>query len=86
MAFFLELDFKSKYLLMEDAEAYFEKNRSSCNEGNTLVNLPSITDRDDYVLETTACVVYLLEKAGRQDMMNTTWQREQAASIVTSFF
>jgi hypothetical protein len=49
MAFFLELDFNSKYLLTEDAEAYFEKKRSSCNEGNTLVNLPSITDRDVYV-------------------------------------
>jgi glutathione S-transferase len=86
MAFFLGLEITDTRLGMEDAEAYFGRKHSSCAEGNTLVNMPSITDGDVYVSEATACIVYLLEKAGRQDMMNNTWQREQASSIVTSVF
>ena len=86
MAFFLGLELPETRLGAEDAPAYFEKKSNSCAEGNTLVNLPSITDGDVYVTETTACIVYLLEKAGRQDMMNNTWQRTQVASIVFSVF
>jgi glutathione S-transferase len=86
MAAFLGLEITETRIGMEGAQAYFEKKEKSCNEGNTLVNLPNITDGDVFVSESTACVVYLLEKAGRQDMMNTTWQRDQVASIVSSVF
>jgi glutathione S-transferase len=86
MAFFLGLEITDTRIRMEDGKAYFENKHSSAAQGNTLVNMPSITDGDVYVSEITACIVYLLEKAGRQDMMNTTWQREQASSIVTSVY
>ena len=86
MAFFLGLELTETRIAMEDGQAYFEKKNNSCSEGNFLVNLPSITDGDVFVSETTACVVYLLEKAGRQDMMNNSWQRDQVASIVSSMF
>jgi glutathione S-transferase len=84
MAFFLGLEITDTRIGMEDGAAYFGNKHSSAAQGNTLVNMPSITDGDVYVSEATACIVYLLEKAGRQDMMNTTWQREQASSIVSS--
>jgi glutathione S-transferase len=84
MAFFLGLEITDTRIGMEDGAAYFGNKHSSAAQGNTLINMPSITDGDVYVSETTACIVYLLEKAGRQDMMNTTWQREQASSIVKS--
>jgi glutathione S-transferase len=64
---------------MKDADAYYERKNAM---GNLLMNLPGITDGDVYVSETPACVGYLLEKAGRQDMMNNTWQREQVMSMV----
>jgi glutathione S-transferase len=64
---------------LEDGPAYFERKNAM---GNFHMNLPGITDGDVYVSETSACVIYLLEKAGRQDMMNTTWQREQVMSVV----
>jgi glutathione S-transferase len=86
MAFFLGLEITDTRLGMEDAEVYFGKKHSLAAQGNSLVNMPSITDGDVYVSEASACIVYLLEKAGRQDMMNTTWQREQANSIVTSVY
>jgi glutathione S-transferase len=86
MAFFLGLELTETRVAIEDHQAYFEKKNNACAEGNTLVNLPNITDGDVFVSEATACVVYLLEKAGRQDMMNNTWQRDQVASIVSSVF
>jgi glutathione S-transferase len=84
MAFFLGLEITDTRIGMEDGAAYFGNKHSSAAQGNTLINMPSITDGDVYVSEATACIVYLLEKAGRQDMMNTTWQRVQASSIVKS--
>jgi glutathione S-transferase len=86
MAFFLGLEMTDTRCGMEDAQAYFAKKHTLLAQGNSLVNMPSITDGDVYVSETSACIVYLLEKAGRQDMMNTTWQREQANSIVKSIY
>jgi glutathione S-transferase len=86
MAFFLGLEMTDTRCGFEDAQAYFTKKHTLLAQGNSLVNMPSITDGDVYVSESSACIVYLLEKAGRQDMMNTTWQREQASSIVTSIY
>jgi glutathione S-transferase len=80
MAFFLSLDLPETRLKLEDGPAYFERKNAM---GNLHMNLPGITDGDVYVSETPACVVYLLEKAGRQDMMNNNWQREMVNSMVT---
>jgi glutathione S-transferase len=86
MAFYLDLDFTETRLSFEDAPGYFSRKDEALAGGNALVNLPNIKDRDVFVSETNACIGYLLEKAGRSDMANNTWQREQAASIVRHLF
>ncbi len=87
MAFYLSLDFTETRITPEDAPGYMQRKAMGAASGeNPLINLPNITDGDVFVSETTACIAYLLEKAGRQDMMNTTWQREQASSIVASVY
>jgi glutathione S-transferase len=79
LAYFLELDFTETRITMETAPGYFERKNAP---GRQLMNLPGIQDGDVYVSETSACVVYLLEKAGRLDMMNNNWQREQVNSMI----
>lgn len=79
LAYFLDLDFTETRLTGETAPDYFARKQAP---GHQLMNLPSITDGDIYVSETSACVVYLMEKAGRLDMMNNNWQREQVNSII----
>jgi len=86
MAFYLDLDFTETRLSMEDAPGYFSRKAEALAGGNSLVNLPNIKDGDVFVSEASACIGYLLQKAGRSDMMNNTWQREQAASIVKHMF
>jgi glutathione S-transferase len=82
MAFYLSLDFTETRITPEDAPGYMQRKAEGASSGeNPLINLPNITDGDVFVSETTACIAYLLEKAGRQDMLNNTWQREQAISI-----
>jgi glutathione S-transferase len=82
MAFYLSLDFTETRITPEDAPGYMQRKAMGAASGeNPLINLPNITDGDVFVSETTACIAYLLEKAGRQDMLNNTWQREQAISI-----
>jgi glutathione S-transferase len=82
MAFFLDLDFTETRISPEDAPGYFLRKAEGADSGNNpLVNLPNITDEDVYVSENTSCIAYLCEKASRQDMLNTTWQCEQAISI-----
>lgn len=82
MAFYLSLDFTETRLSMEDAPGYFQKKGEGAAGENPLINLPSITDGDVFVSELRACIVYLLEKAGKLDMSDNTWQREQMSSIV----
>jgi glutathione S-transferase len=86
MAFYLDLEFTETRLGMEDATSYFMRKNLSIDQGKFLVNLPNITDGDVFVSEASACIGYLLEKAGRTDMNNNTWQREQASSIVKHMF
>jgi glutathione S-transferase len=86
MAYFLELEFTETRLGMEDYAAYQTRKGESASNGNPLVNLPNIVDGEVFVSEASACVHYLCEKAGRGDMMNTTWKREQAASLVGDMF
>lgn len=86
MAFYLSLDFTETRLGMEDAQSYFQRKGEGAAGENPLINLPSITDGDVFVSETSACIVYLLEKAGRLDMSDTTWQRQQMMSIVGDIY
>jgi glutathione S-transferase len=86
MAFYLDLEFTETRLGFGDAPGYFSRKNEGIDAGKFLINLPNIKDGDVFVSETTACIGYLLEKAGRTDMMNNTWQREQASSIVKHMF
>jgi hypothetical protein len=86
MAFYLSLDFTETRLGMENAPGYFEKKAEGAASENSLINLPSITDGDIFVSETSACILYMLEKAGKLDMSDTTWQRQQMTSIVGDIY
>merc|ERR1711935_93097 len=86
LAFFLELEFTESRVGMEGAEEYFKRKHAGPENGNSLINLPNIKDGDVLVSEHSACLAYLLEKAGRKDMMTNTWQRDQAMSIINDVF
>jgi glutathione S-transferase len=82
MAFYLSLEFTETRITQEERPGYMQRKGEGADSGkNPLINLPNITDGDVFVSEHTACIAYLLEKAGRQDMLNNTWQRAQAISI-----
>jgi hypothetical protein len=73
MDFYLSLDFTETRLSMEDAPGYFQQKAEGAASENPLINLPSIADGDVFVSETSACMVYMLEKAGKLDMGDTSW-------------
>ena len=86
MAFYLDLEFTETRLGLEDYAAYQTRKAEDATNGNPLVNLPNIVDGDVFVSECSACVHYLCEKAGKPEMMTTSWQREQASSLVGDMF
>jgi glutathione S-transferase len=86
MAFYLDLDFIDTRLGFEDAPGYFQRKGEGAAGNNPLINLPSITNGDVFVSETSACILYLLEIAGRVDMSDTTWQRQQMTSIIGDIY
>jgi hypothetical protein len=79
LAYFLDLVFTESRITMETAPGYFEPKNAPSPQ---LINFPDIQDGDEYVSEASVFVVYLLEKAGRIDMMSNNWQCEQVNSMI----